>query len=83
MSEKTNPFVDVIQDALRASQEGSLAPEDFATLLEGIADALESIVRAELVERWWIRASILAAAAGLRQLAAETRTKNTDDTATE
>ncbi len=75
-----NPFVSVIQDALKASQEGSLSPEDFATMIEGIAEALEAIVRADMVDRWWIRASLLAAAAALRQLAAETRTKGASET---
>ena len=78
-----NPFVSVIQEALKAAQDGSLAPDDFATMLYGIAEALEAISTSGLVDRWWAKAALMTAAAGLRQLADETQTKHADDTAPE
>ena len=74
MSDESNPFVTIIKEAVEAAQEGSLDPSDAAALMDGIAEALEAIVRSDLVGKWWARASLLAAAAALHQLADSTKT---------
>jgi len=60
----------IVTETIRQAQDGSLSPQEGATLLGAIADALEAVWEGELLpDRVWVTLAVKGALAVLRETA--------------